>query len=54
MHYGKVMIYTDMKNSLWRVKPEKASKKLVHYSWKKDDPKKVWNQVVREVKRLTR
>ena len=52
--YGAVTIYTDVGNSLWRVKPASGSKNLSHHSWKKADPKQTWNKLVKEVRRLTR
>ena len=50
--YGCCTIYTAAK--MWRLKPSAGSKDLSHYSWKIDDPKKVWAKLVGDVKRLTR
>ena len=54
IHYGRVTVYTDMITGVWRLKPKKGSRKLEHYSWKKDDAKKVWEELVRDVKRFAR
>ena len=51
--YGVATIYTDFRNSMWRLKPCAGSKDLEHYSWKKTDPKKMWDKLVKDIKRLT-
>ena len=51
--YGWITIYTDMKNKLWRLKPEPSSKQLIHHSWKKQTPKAAWEDLIKDVKRLS-
>ena len=47
-------IYTDVKNCLWRLKPDTGSRKLVHYSWKKVEPKAAWAELVGDVRKAAR
>ena len=54
IHYGKCTIYSDLNNKLWRLKPQQGTKKLSHWSWKREGPAEVWRKLVQEVTRLNR
>jgi hypothetical protein len=50
--YGRSTVYIDAGNQMWRIKAATGDRVMVNRSFKAEDPRKVWQHVVKELKRL--